>query len=52
MKRIAGDRDGGCNPKIMGFYFNIGHDMGLVFQEENALSYISIKLQNVLIGNI
>lgn len=25
--------------------------MDLVFQEENALSYISIKVQNGLIGN-
>lgn len=36
----------------MTFYFNIGYDMDLVFQEENAVSYIGTKLGNGLIANI
>lgn len=36
----------------MTFYFNIGHDMDLVFQEANAVSYIGTKLENGLMTNI
>lgn len=39
-------------PRWWDFIFNIEHDMDLVFHEENALSYLNIKLQNGLIGNI
>ena len=58
LQRITGGREEepvrGPSSKNMTFYFNIGHDIDLIFlsKKQNALSYIGTKLENSLIANI